>query len=62
MGLPGLPKNPEIHLSFVTFNSFSDSGELLLLACVMLNCKGHQTVALSFLCSLLSCLWQMGTD
>lgn len=51
MGLPGLPKNPEMLLSFMTFNSFSDSRELLTLACVMLNFKGHQTVALSFLCS-----------
>lgn len=47
----GLPKNPEVLLSFATFNSFSDSGELFILACVMLNCKGHQTAALSFLCS-----------
>lgn len=35
MGLPGLPKNPEMLLSFVTFNSFSDSRELVTLACVM---------------------------
>lgn len=48
VGLWHLAKNPEMLLNFVTFNSSSDSGGLGVFECVMLNCKGHQTVALSF--------------
>jgi len=48
MGLQDLTKNPEMLFNFVTFNSSSDSGQLVVSECVMLNRKGHQTVALSF--------------
>lgn len=51
MCLCDLAKKPEMLLDFATFNSSSDSGELVVLECVMLNCEGHQTVALSFLSS-----------
>lgn len=51
MGLWHLVKNPEMLLNFVTFNSSSDSEKLVIFECVMLNCKGYQTVALSFLSS-----------
>lgn len=39
---------------FATLNSSSDSGGLVIFECVMLNRKGHQTVALSFLSSFLA--------
>lgn len=46
--------DPEMLFDFATLNSSSDSGGLVVFECVMLNRKGHQTVALSFLSSFLA--------
>lgn len=61
VGLWYLAENPETLFNFATSKVSSDFGGLAIFECVVLRCKGHQTVALSLFC-LLSWLWQMGTD